>query len=128
MHIEEYVAKMEKLFLNELEIIQKESKFIGEVRGKGMMFGVEYVKNKNTKEPFPKLAKETRKLCYRNGLLVEIGGYYDNVVRFLPPLIISEKIARNGLNIFRKVNNIVGELSITQTSQKLKNKVKSHAQ
>jgi len=103
--IEKYVSKMEKLFLRELKSIQKKSKFIGDVRGKGMMFGVEYVKDKKTKEPFPELAKKMRKLCYENGLLVEIGGLYNNVVRFLPPLIISEKLANNGLRIFEKAND-----------------------
>jgi len=104
LQIEEYVSKMEKLFLKELKSLQKKSKFIGDVRGKGMMFGVEYVKDKKTKEPFPELAKKIRKACYENGLLVEIGGLYNNVIRFLPPLIISEKLARNGLRVFEKVN------------------------
>jgi diaminobutyrate-2-oxoglutarate transaminase len=102
--IEEYVSKMEKLFLKKLKSIQRKSKYIGDIRGKGMMFGVEYVKDKKTKEPFPELAKKVRKLCYESGLLVEIGGLYNNVVRFLPPLIISEKIAINGLKIFAKAN------------------------
>jgi diaminobutyrate-2-oxoglutarate transaminase len=108
MKIEAYVLKMERLFLNQLRVIQKSSKFIGEVRGRGMMFGIEYVKDIVTKEPFPEMAKKIRKLCYENGLLVEIGGYYNNVVRFLPPLIISEKIALNGLGIFRKANDLAG--------------------
>ncbi len=103
-NIEDYVSKTEKIFLKELNNIQKKSKFIGDIRGKGMMFGIEYVKDKNTKKPFSELTKKVRKLCYENGLLVEIGGYYDNVVRLLPPLIISEKIAKNGLSIFRKAN------------------------
>lgn len=103
-HVEQHIKKMEKLFLKELKNIQNKSKFIGEIRGKGMMFGVEYVKNKTTKEPFPELTKMIRKLCYENGLLVEIGGYYDNVIRFLPPLVVTEKIIKNGLSIFKKTN------------------------
>ena len=67
------------------------------------MFGIEYVKNKRTKEPDSKLAKKIRKLCYENGLIVEIGGYYNNVVRFLPPLVITEKIANNALDILKKL-------------------------
>jgi len=104
LHIEKHIMKIEKLFLEELKTIQKKSKFIGEVRGKGMMFGIEYVKNKSTKEPFSKLAKKIRRVCYENGLLVEIGGYYDNVIRFLPPLVSTEKIIKNGLGIFKKAN------------------------
>jgi diaminobutyrate-2-oxoglutarate transaminase len=52
------------------------------------------------------LAKKIRKFSYENGLLVEIGGYYDNVVRFLPPLVITETIAKNGLDIFEKANKM----------------------
>lgn len=102
--IEKHVTKIEKIFLKELKDIQKKSQFIGDVRGRGMMFAVEYVKDKKTNEPYPEKTKEIRKLCMENGLLVEIGGYHDNVVRFLPPLISSENIIQNGLNIFRKAN------------------------
>lgn len=104
LQLQKHIVKMEKLILKELKNIQKSSRFIGDVRGKGMMFGIEYVKNKFTKEPFQELTKEIKKLCYENGLLVEVGGYYDNVIRFLPPLIINERIAKNGLNLFKKAN------------------------
>ncbi len=101
-----HVRKIGKLILDELVNIQKETNFIGEVRGIGMMFGIEYVKDKNSKEPFTELAKTIRRLCYENGLLVEIGGHYDNVVRFLPPLIITQKIAENALGIFKKAHRL----------------------
>ena len=52
------------------------------------------------------MAKLVRKQCYENGLLVEIGGYYDNVVRFLPPLIVTPVIVKNGLRIFNKANKL----------------------
>lgn len=109
LHIEKHILKMERLFLKKLKAIQKKSKFIGEVRGKGMIFGIEYVKDRITKEPFPELVGKIRKTCYENGLLVEIGGYYDNVIRFLPPLISSEKIIINGLNLFKKANVLIGK-------------------
>jgi diaminobutyrate-2-oxoglutarate transaminase len=97
---------MGREMLNSLKRIQKESKFIGDVRGIGMMFGIEYVKNKSSKEPFSKMAQLVRKRCYENGLLVEIGGYYDHVILFLPPLILTSTIVRNGLDIFRKANKL----------------------
>jgi diaminobutyrate-2-oxoglutarate transaminase len=106
LRIREYVIEMGDVFLSDLRLLQKKSKFIGDVRGQGMMLGIEYVKSKKTKEPFPEMAKKIKKFCYENGLLVEIGGYYDNVIRFLPPLIISEAIARNGLSIFRMANDL----------------------
>lgn len=104
LKIGEHVLKMEGLFLKELRAIQRKSDHIGDVRGRGMIFGIEYVKDKDTKEPFPEFSKKVRQRCYEVGLLVEIGGYYDNVVRILPPLVITEKIAANGLNLFKKAN------------------------
>lgn len=106
--IESHIELISNLMSKRLCEIEKKSEYIGEIRMKGMMFGIEYVKNKETREPDSELAKEIRTQCYKNGLLVEIGGYYNNVVRFLPPLIITKEIANNGLNIFEKVNEIVG--------------------
>ena len=102
-----YIPKIGKFILNELMNIQKEMRFIGEVRGVGMMLGIEYVKDIKSKEPFPELARTIRTLCFENGLLVELGGYYDNVVRFLPPLIITQKMAKNALEIFKEANRLV---------------------
>ncbi|MEK7598836.1 MAG: aspartate aminotransferase family protein [Patescibacteria group bacterium] len=96
---------------SKLEKIKESSQYIGDVRGIGMMFGIELVKDKNTKEPFPEATKLLRKLCYENGLIVEIGGYYNNVIRFLPPLTLTKEIAENGLGIFADANKAM-EVSI----------------
>lgn len=109
LDIESHVKLIGKLMDKRLQDIAENFDFIGEVRARGMMFGIEYVKDKEAKEPDSELAKKIRGLCYENGLLIEIGGYYNNVVRFLPPLIITEKIANNGLDIFEKVNKIVNK-------------------
>lgn len=103
-NLEEYVKDLGKEMLDSLKDIQAKSKFIGDVRGIGMFFGIEYVKDKNTKEPFPEMAGQMRKRCYESGLLVEVGGHYSNVLRFLPPLITTRKIAQNGIGIFEKAN------------------------
>ena len=104
LDIKSHVRLIGNLMHERLLNMQDKFDFIGEVRSSGLMFGVEYVKDRSTKEPDTELAKKVRKLAYENGLLVEIGGYYDNVVRFLPPLVITETLAHNGLNIFEKVN------------------------
>jgi diaminobutyrate-2-oxoglutarate transaminase len=46
------------------------------------------------------MARDIRKRCFTKGLIVELGGHYNNVVRFLPPLILTEELADKGLNIF----------------------------
>jgi diaminobutyrate-2-oxoglutarate transaminase len=103
-NLTKYVKELGREMLDYLLAIQKKSKFIGDVRGIGMMFGVEYVKDKKEKTPFPEIVSEIRKHCYENGLMVEVGGHYSNVIRFLPPLITTKKIAYNGIEIFEKVN------------------------
>jgi diaminobutyrate-2-oxoglutarate transaminase len=102
--LQQYVKTLGKDMLESLKALQEKSKFIGEVRGIGLFFGIEYVKDKVSKEPFPEIVRELRRQCYQNGLLVEVGGHYANVLRFLPPLITTKTIARNALQIFEKVN------------------------
>ena len=53
-----------------------------------------------TKEPAPELATRARTLCHRRGLLIEVGGHYSNVARFLPPLVITEELSKRGMEIF----------------------------
>ncbi len=89
-----------KKMLSWLKEIEKDSSIVGEARGKGLMLGIELVKDKASKEPAPDLAQRVRTICHQHGLLVEIGGHYSNVVRFLPPLVLTEELAEKGLEIF----------------------------
>ena len=97
--LSEYSLKLGELMLSMLKEIEKDSRIVGEARGKGLMLGIEFVKDKATKEPAPELATSVRTLCHRRGLLIEIGGHYSNVARFLPPLILTEKLAKKGIEI-----------------------------
>lgn len=73
---------------------------VGEVRGRGLLIGVELVRDRDTKEPWPELAHILRRACAEQGLIFEIGGHFENVVRFLPPLVISPRLLEQGLRIF----------------------------
>ncbi|NHJ12252.1 MAG: aspartate aminotransferase family protein [Candidatus Thorarchaeota archaeon] len=96
-----YAARLgEDVFLPRLRELQDEYKFIGDTRGKGLMLGVEFVKDKKSKRPWTEFAKEVRTACYQKGLIVEIGGHFSNVVRFMPPLVITKELAEAGLDIF----------------------------
>ena len=75
---------------------------IGDVRGLGGMIGIEFVKNKDTKEPAPELTAEVIQACAERGLLVEGAGTYNNVIRFLAPLVITDEQLEAGLDIFEK--------------------------
>ena len=72
---------------------------IGDVRGLGAMIGLEFVKNKETKEPNPEFVKALVAECAQHGLLVESAGIYGNVIRFLAPLVITDAQIEAGLDI-----------------------------
>ncbi len=99
-NLAQHALVLGNLILSWLKEIEKDSKVVGEARGKGLMLGVELVKDKATKEPAPELARKVRTFCHRHGLLIEIGGHYSNVARFLPPLILTEELAKKGTEIF----------------------------
>jgi diaminobutyrate-2-oxoglutarate transaminase len=73
---------------------------IGDIRGRGLMIGVELVRDRQTKQPWPELAAAVRLACCERGLIVEVGGHYANVVRFLPPLVVSRSLLGRGVEIF----------------------------
>jgi diaminobutyrate-2-oxoglutarate transaminase len=84
-----------------LELLQTLCPYIGDVRGKGLMIGVEFVKDTVTKEPFVDFVKEFRVQCLQRGLIFEVGGHYHNVVRLVPPLIITPLIIAAALGIMK---------------------------
>jgi len=86
-----------------LEEIQEKSRILGDVRGKGLVMGLELVKDKKTKEPAPDLTRQIIHRCAENGLLVGSVGIFGNVIRVAPPLIITESEAAESLEIMEKV-------------------------
>jgi diaminobutyrate-2-oxoglutarate transaminase len=92
---------------------------IGEVRGRGLMIGVELVRDLETREPWPELASEVRSLCCERGAIIEVGGHYGNVARFLPPLVITRELLERGVEIFL---DAVRELELTPSRHKAPDK------
>ena len=89
---------MKKRFLE----MAKTHELIGDVRGLGMILGVELVKNKDSKEP---AAKEAAKFCYqawKNGLITVYVGLNSNVIEITPPLVMNIEQAEKGLQIFER--------------------------
>lgn len=78
--------------------IQRESQTIGDVRGKGLLLGVEFVRERSSKHPFPpetELHRRITEAAFAEGLIVyprrTLGGYEGDHVLVAPPLIISER-------------------------------------
>jgi 4-aminobutyrate aminotransferase/(S)-3-amino-2-methylpropionate transaminase len=72
---------------------------VGEVRGLGPMVGLELVTDERTKEPAKLQTGAIVKRCYENGVIVLKAGTYDNVVRLLAPLVISDDELNEGLDV-----------------------------
>ncbi len=70
---------------------------VGEVRGKGLMVGVELVKDSEGKDPSPEAAARVMEISKQRGLLVGKGGLYGNVLRVSPPLSITEDDASRAI-------------------------------
>ena len=93
--------KMGARLINKLKNLKKENSLIGDVRGLGLMVGVELVKDQRTKEPASREANEIANQAFRKGLLLLPCG--ENVIRFSPPLVISSEEVDTAVEIFREV-------------------------
>jgi 4-aminobutyrate aminotransferase/(S)-3-amino-2-methylpropionate transaminase len=81
-------------FMGALKPLEGELTLVGEVRGRGLMIGLELVEDAE-KTPAAAAAREVKKRCREAGILVGVGGSLANVVRLQPPLVISEdEVAR----------------------------------
>jgi 4-aminobutyrate aminotransferase len=76
---------------SELRRTAQKHRFIGDVRGRGLMFGVEMVADPVTKTPAPEVAAKVKAACRERGVLVGTGGFFGNVVRIQPPLVITQE-------------------------------------
>jgi 4-aminobutyrate aminotransferase-like enzyme len=72
---------------------------VGEVRGAGLMIGLELVRDRDTKEPAPAEAAQVRRLCREEGVLLGVGGPNGNVVRVQPPLVIEQEQLDRALTV-----------------------------
>lgn len=75
--------------------------FIGDVRGKGLMVGMEFVKDRQSKQPNPESARKAMDTAFEHGLLLLVCG--KSVVRIAPPLVIDEVDIDRGLSLLDQV-------------------------
>lgn len=92
----ESVTQRGHWLIHQLQDLQSFYPCLGQVRGRGLMIGIEIIDEHtpdNTKGTFighSKLAAEIQKRCFQQGLILERGGRNGNVIRLLPPLIITQ--------------------------------------
>ncbi len=98
---EQLVSKAQKIeaaVMPRLGALTGAESVVGEVRGRGAMLAVEFVKS-GTRDPAPITARKIASQCHSEGVLLLVCGTYGNVIRLLPPLVISQELLSDGLDV-----------------------------
>ncbi|MEE3460730.1 MAG: aspartate aminotransferase family protein [Lachnospiraceae bacterium] len=105
MNKEDYPAKARhigEVVMKRYEEFKDKYECVGDVRGMGAMIGIEFVKDKESKEPASELTQKIIQNALHKGLLIENAGTASNVVRFLAPLCMTDDQMKAGLDIFEE--------------------------
>ena len=112
---EQYLKKALKLgekFKALLQPLITKHDIVGEIRGQGMMLGIELVRDRDSKEPATQEMLKVMEICRQNGILIGKGGIDGNVIRIQPPLELTHKQAEKACEIldlaFTEVENTMG--------------------
>lgn len=90
-----HAAKMGERLTKRLNEVKRRHSFVGDVRGRGLMNGVEVIDPTKPdglgRHPHDgATARRIQQECFKRGLIIEVGGRHGSVLRFLPPLVITE--------------------------------------
>lgn len=91
-------SEIGKIMVDALTEMQKKYPAIGEVRGRGAMIAIELVQP-GSKEPNGELLGKVVKYAQSKGVLFLTAGTYGNVLRFLPPLVISDDLVKDAMSV-----------------------------
>jgi 4-aminobutyrate aminotransferase/(S)-3-amino-2-methylpropionate transaminase len=90
--------RIESVLTSRLGAMKAKFPVIGDVRGRGAMIAIEFVEP-GTLNPNSSAVDALVKHCHQNGVLVLNAGTYANVIRFLPPLVISDEQLNDALDV-----------------------------
>ncbi|UCE95675.1 MAG: acetyl ornithine aminotransferase family protein [Candidatus Bathyarchaeota archaeon] len=96
-HLRENATKQGVYIMKRLRELKEESVIVGDVRGKGLMIGIELVKDKTSKKPAAKKAEEVMTRSWKRGVVVITCG--KSTIRIVPPLIITRELVDAGLDV-----------------------------
>ncbi|MDE3201431.1 MAG: acetyl ornithine aminotransferase family protein [Acidobacteriota bacterium] len=100
-------AKVGAMILDRLNGWKKTHPMVGDVRGRGLMIGIELVKDKGTREPVPAVRNRVEYLAFEKGLIIL--GCGETSIRLCPPLIVSEEEATVALDILEEALTMAEE-------------------
>ncbi|MDQ3388523.1 MAG: aminotransferase class III-fold pyridoxal phosphate-dependent enzyme, partial [Gemmatimonadota bacterium] len=96
-------ASLGARLLERLEAITRGNPRVGEVRGLGMMIGIELVRDRESRTPAPELVGRTVVEGLRRGLILLGGGIHGNVLSLSPPFVLTDEQAEAGVTILAEV-------------------------
>ena len=91
--LQENALKIGNRILTGLNQLKEKHNLIGDVRGKGLMLGIELVKDRQSKEPAKEECAQILETCREMGLLLGKGGLWGQTIRFSPPMCVNEQDA-----------------------------------
>ena len=98
--IESEVKAKGRTAMKRMEQMREDYEIVGDARGIGMMLAIEIVKDKESKEPAPKLREKIMMESFANGLLMLPTG--ESAIRIIPPLTITERSLSKGFDILER--------------------------
>ncbi|EWM30657.1 alanine-glyoxylate aminotransferase 2-like 1 [Nannochloropsis gaditana] len=93
-NLQEKAARLGALLKNLFESLKKKHSLVGDVRGLGMMLGVELVEDRETKAPAPAAAAYVLERARQMGVHIQVDGKWENVLKMKPPLAFMEEDAQ----------------------------------
>lgn len=99
----ENAVKIGDYLMARFKALQKQHQHLGDVRGKGLVMGLEIVQDQITNKPAAELTQKIIFNCGEYGMLLGRVGLFGNVIRIAPPLVITEQEAGIGIDIMDKV-------------------------
>jgi len=92
-------TELGELLTSRLKAMKEKYDIIGDVRGMGAMIGMEFVKDRTTKEPYKEIIDKVISASMQKGVIFLSAGILSNVIRFLPPLVMTAEQANYAMDV-----------------------------
>jgi 4-aminobutyrate aminotransferase-like enzyme len=106
--LQENVRQQTDTLRQGLAALQDKHGLIGDVRGRGLYVGVELVEDRDSKEPAKKRAKRCIEAMKQRGFLLNTNGYFNNIIKIKPPLIVNDA---NIQSLLTNLDAVLSEVS-----------------
>ena len=107
--LQEHARLVGNMLLRELRALADRYPIVGDVRGRGLFLGIEFVRDPSTREPFPEACSHLVNRAREKGVLLSVDGPDHNVIKIKPPLVFGEDEAALLLTV---LDQVLGETAL----------------